>query len=161
MSQKVCGTVGCAIAFAEKKRANAERKAIRARKEKLKTLSDWLRDAQTAFNAWIRIRDAGKPCISCGRHHGGQNHAGHYRSVGAASHLRFDEQNVHLQCQPCNVHKSGNAIEYRIALVQRIGQAAVDRLENDNRVKKWTIEEAKGIRDLYRAKLKELKRENT
>ena len=158
ISQKVCGSPECAQAFAEKERDKKERKEYRARKEKLKSRSDWLQDAQTAVNAYIRARDEGKPCISCGRHHSGQNHAGHYRSVGAASHLRFDEQNIHLQCQPCNVHKSGNAIEYRINLVKRIGRAAVERLESDNRLKKWTIEEAKEIRDLYREKLRELKR---
>jgi hypothetical protein len=160
ISQKVCGSVECAKAFAEKERAKKERKEYRARKEKLKSRSGWLADAQTAVNAYIRARDEGKPCISCGRHHSGQNHAGHYRSVGAASHLRFDEENIHLQCQPCNVHKSGNAIEYRIHLIERIGSAAVARLERDNQVKKWTIEEAKEIRDLYRAKLKGLKNGN-
>jgi len=77
--------------------------------------------------------------------------------VGAAPQLRFDERNVHKQCVPCNQHKSGNAIEYRIGLCRRIGQTVVELLETSNEIKRWTIEEAKEIKATYKAKLKELR----
>lgn len=137
----------------------AERKDYRERKEALKSRRDWLNEAQVAFNAFIRERDRFQPCISCGNAHASSWDAGHYRSVGAAPGLRFNEDNVHKQCVPCNQHKSGNAIEYRIGLKRRIGEAKVDSLECFNEVVKWTIEDAKRIKADYKAKLKQLTQE--
>ena len=93
--QSACGPQ-CALAMAvskrgkEEKRAQVqERKADKVKKEALKSKAQWAREAQTAFNAYIRLRDDADPCISCGRYHGGQYHAGHYLSVGARPELRF------------------------------------------------------------------------
>lgn len=162
MGQVVCSPK-CAQAWAEKKRDKTlrqQQKEIRRehreQRERLKTRQQWLRDAQTIFNRYIRLRDHDLPCISCGRHHNGAYDAGHYRSVGAAPQLRFDERNVHKQCVPCNQHKSGNAIEYRMGLGARLGLLAVVSLESDNTVKRWTIDDAKEIIRIYRAKIKEL-----
>ena len=96
------------------------RKEDRAKREKLKSRAQWLKEAQQAFNAWIRLRDADKPCISCGRHHEGQWYAGHYLSTGARPELRFEPLNVHKQCSACNTHLSGNLVLYRAELVRRI-----------------------------------------
>ena len=129
----------------------------RERKVKLKSRAEWLRAAQEIFNKFIRLRDKNEPCISCGRYHPGQWHAGHYRSVGACPELRFCELNVWKQCSPCNNHKSGNAIEYRINLVKRIGAEKVEWLErHDHEPKKYTVEECKEIIKYYKAKVKEL-----
>lgn len=133
------------------------RKQIKARKEKLKTRSDYLREAQSVFNKFIRERDIHQPCISCGEIQRMAWDAGHYRSTGAAPQLRFNEANCHRQCVPCNQHKSGNAIQYRKGLVGRIGLAAVEALEVDNAPAKWTIEDLKEIKATYRAKLKAMK----
>jgi len=162
--QKVC-SVSCAIEYTRRQaakkeadKAKAERKEVKAMRERLKTLRDWLKDAQVAVNAYIRERDKDKPCISCGRFHQGAYDAGHYRSTGAAPELRFHEDNIHRQCVPCNQHKSGNAIEYRIRLIDRIGVARVEWLEGAHAPKKYTIDEAKQIRDKYRDMLRELKK---
>lgn len=151
-------------AQAKKARAAAkvERASIRARKEAIKTLPDLKADAQQAFNAFIRERDADKPCICCGQplwsgDVGGAYDCGHYRSVGSAPHLRYDERNAHAQRKQCNRWGAGRAVDYRIGLIARIGAEAVEALESDNRVKKWTRDELIAIRDEYRAKLKELK----
>lgn len=157
MGQKVCGP-RCSIAYVKQQSDKADRKLTKEKKDALKTRSDWLAEAQAEFNKFIRARDHALPCISCGRHVSGSYHAGHYRSVGAAPQLRFTEDNVHKQCgYNCNVSKSGNAIEYRIALVRKIGLARVEELESDNTVKKWTIDEIKEIKATYKRKLKELK----
>jgi bacteriophage lambda ninG protein len=135
----------------------AEKKRLKERKEKLKSRAEWLRDAQAVFNKFIRLRDKDQSCISCGRYHEGQWHAGHYRSVGACPELRFCEQNVHKQCAPCNDHKSGNIIEYRINLVNKIGADKVAWLERqDHEPRKYTIEDCKAIIKHYKAKIKEL-----
>lgn len=133
-----------------------ERKAIREAKEKLKPRSAHMKEAQAAFNAWVRERDVNEPCISCGRHHQGKYDAGHFRSVGSNPALRFEPLNCHKQCVPCNQHKSGNAIEYRIALVGRIGVDKVTWLEGPHAPKHYSIEELKAIKAKYRALVREM-----
>lgn len=155
ITHKVCGPE-CAAVFAVAERHRLDAKQTRERKAAMKSRADHLRDAQAAFNAFIRERDAALPCISCGRFHTGAYDAGHYRSVGAQAALRFHEDNTHRQCVPCNQHKSGNAIEYRLGLIARIGAERVAFLERDHTPVKFTIEQAKAIRDTYRAKLRAL-----
>ncbi|PBP53301.1 recombination protein NinG [Pseudomonas syringae] len=162
--QKVCGPA-CAIAMpaenlpqARKALADIERKEIKARKEKLKSRSDHMKDTQQAFNEWVRHRDASLPCVSCGRHHEGKYDAGHYRTVGSNPALRFEPLNCHKQCVPCNQHKSGNVVEYRLELVRRIGIVNVEWLEGPHEPQKYTIEELKALTAKYRALTKELKR---
>ena len=158
--QSACSPA-CALELAGKTRAKQERAADKAKREKLKTRSDWQKEAQAAFNRYIRFRDTALPCISCLRHHDGQWHAGHYRSTGAAPHLRFDESNVHKQCQPCNTHLHGNLIAYRVNLIAKVGLAEVERLENATTGPKPTVEYLQWVRDTYRAKARELaKRES-
>lgn len=161
---KAC-SVPCAIALTEKAKeraaartAKVERKSIREALEKAKTRGTHLRELQTAFNAWIRLRDAGQPCIACGRYHQGQNHAGHYRSVGSCPELRFEPDNVHLSCQPCNVHLSGNLINYRINLIKKIGLARVEWIEGPHTPKKLTIPEILEMKAFYRAEVRRLKK---
>ena len=148
---------------AKKALADLKRKDIKVRKEKLKSRSDHMREAQQAFNAYIRARDqaAGHLCISSGKPldwSGNAVDAGHYRSVGSAPHLRFDERNCHAQSKQDNRFLSGNAVDYRIGLIARIGQEAVDALESDQSVRKYTVDEIKAIKAEYRAKTKELKK---
>ena len=163
--QVVCG-IDCARSLAvsvrgkaEKKAATKQRKADRERKEKIKTRSELAREAQQALNAWVRLRDADKPCISCGRHHEGQYHAGHYLSVGARPELRYEPLNVWKQCAPCNTHLSGNAVLFRQALVREIGLERVEWLEGPHPAKKYTADELRAIKAEYTAKARELKRE--
>ena len=143
---------------ARKSLAQIERREIKVRKEKLKSRADHLREAQQAFNEWVRLRDADLPCVSCGRHHDGQYHAGHWRSVGASPELRFEPLNVWKQCAPCNTHLSGNLVNYRISLLQLIGAEKVAWLEGPHPARKYTVEEIKAIKADYRAKTRELKR---
>ena len=155
-TQVVCSWQ-CAAAFTAKEKEKRDRQEYRQKKQELKSRRDWLNDAQVVFNRYIRERDKGLPCVSCGRKTDNPQ-AGHYRSVGAAPQHRFCEDNVWAQCVSCNMHKSGNAIEYRINLIKRIGTERVEWLENNNDVVKWTIEQAKQIKELYNRKLKLLRK---
>lgn len=162
--QVVCSP-SCALLHAkrqgEKERkalAQIERKAIREAKEGIKPRSEHAREAQAAFNAWVRERDQALPCISCGRHHQGKYDAGHFRSVGSNPALRFEPLNCHKQCVPCNRHKSGNAIEYRIGLVAKIGADKVAWLEGPHAAKHYSIEELQAIKAMYRALVRDLKK---
>lgn len=164
LGQKVCSPK-CGLAIkgvnqekARKSLAQIERREIKVRKEKLKSRADHLKDTQIAFNAWVRARDAELPCISCGRHHQGKYDAGHYRTVKSNPALRFEPLNCHKQCVPCNQHLSGNIVNYRIELVNRIGIELLDWLEGPHEAKKYTVEELKAMTAEYRAKTRELKR---
>lgn len=155
----------CAVEIAKAKQAKQKaQEATKERvqhakaKEAVKTKGQHAKEAQAAFNAFIRERDKDLPCISCGRHHQGQYHAGHYRSVGSSPELRFEPLNVHKQCAPCNNHKSGNVVEYRISLVKRIGVDEVEWLEGPHEPKRYSIEDLKAIKAEYRARLQDLKK---
>lgn len=158
---KVC-SIDCAANIARKKREKLERAEIRTKREALKTRSDYLKEAQREFNSYIRERDRGKGCICCKvplgfESIGGAYDAGHYRSVGSAPHLRFNENNCHGQTKKCNRWGAGRAVDYRIGLISRIGEVAVQELENDNSTAKWTIEDLKSIKAHYKAKKNELR----
>ena len=134
-------------------------KRDRERKMEVKPLSYWMKRAQSAFNAWVRARDAGQPCISCGRIHQGQNHAGHYRPAGSNPDLRFEPDNCHLQCAPCNSHLSGNLGKYRPALIAKIGLERVEWLEGPHESKRYRKEDYQAIEAEYKAKLKDIQRD--
>lgn len=138
----------------------ADRKRLAEKKQQVKPLSYFIKQAQQAFNEFIRYRDREEACISCGRHHEGQYHAGHFRTTGANPELRFNEDNCHRQCAPCNNHLSGNLIAYRPALIAKIGQARFDALMGPHEMPKWKREDYIRIRDEYRAKLKAMKQED-
>ena len=164
LGQAVCSPA-CALATkdvnqqkARKSLAQVERREIKVRKDKLKSRADHMREVQAAFNEWVRLRDADLPCVSCGRHHEGQYHSGHYRTVGGNPELRFEPLNAWKQCAPCNNHKSGDIVNYRIELVKRIGVEKVDWLEGPHEPKRYTVEDLKAIKADYRAKARELKR---
>jgi hypothetical protein len=141
---------------AERLREKRERQALREAKERIKPRSKWLKEAQVEFNRFIRLRDKHLPCISCGRFHTGQWHAGHYRSVGACPELRFIELNCHRQCQPCNTHLSGNLLEYRTNLIEKIGMDNVEWLAGKHEAKHYSIDELKQLIAHYKGKCKEL-----
>lgn len=153
----------CTKCLVEKKREKdkkdwrEEKKQI---KEKLKTHSEWLGDFQKVFNKYIRLRDKGQPCISCGNPLKKEFDAGHYFSVGAYPNLRFNEDNVHGQCVACNQHKHGNINEYALNLPQRIGKVRFDKLISEREESnKLTIPEIQDKIKEYRKKIKEIEYE--
>lgn len=170
MGQKVCD-FGCAIELAISERGKAEKvakvrekRADKVKLDAMRTKPQLTKLAQTAFNSFIRARDAGKPCISCGAplpHTavGGAFDAGHYRSVGSAPHMRFVEDNCMGQCKKCNLHLAGNHVAYRTGLIERIGQRSVDLIEADCTLRKYTCEGLEEIARHYNAEARRLKKE--
>lgn len=136
------------------------RAAWRQRKAAVKPLKHWVDLTQRAVNDICRETELaeGKGCISCGTKTAFAWHAGHYRTTAAAGHLRFTRINIHLQCDVCNVYKSGNIEAYRAALVALYGEEVVLALENNNTPHRWTIEELKKIRITALADLRTLKK---
>jgi hypothetical protein len=159
--QKVC-TWTCGLKLAESERVKKEQKSFKAETAVMKkAIKDkdrayWIKKAQQLCNKYVRIRDKDLPCISCGRNHAGQYHAGHFRSVGACSALRFDDRQIRKQCAPCNSHLSGNIINYRPALIKILGLESVVEIENTNAVRRWSIDELKGVCIKYTKLIKEI-----
>jgi hypothetical protein len=160
----------CAIAYAntlaeKNKRAEAlkSRRETKQKLEKMKGVRELTRETQPIFNLYIRMRDADKPCISCGKYFDTWD-CGHFLGVGARPDLRFDEMNAHKQCKSCN-SGSGNharkrytvAQDYRIKLIERIGLAEVERLEGPYEPKRYREDDLNEIKIIYRQKIKALK----
>lgn len=166
--QATCETVECALAYFREQKRQKALKQIRAERQvyrtKNRTIKQCLAATQKEFNRFIRERDFGKACICCDRMTadddlvtGSRWDAGHYRSVGAAPHLRFNEDNCHRQLVFCNQYRSGNHVEYRQGLIARIGLERVEALENDNTVVHWTREGLDALRRKYVGLWKALK----
>lgn len=163
--QKCC-SIGCDAILRVREQEKAKLKANNKAKKEFNA-SDrqkLTKLAQSTFNLYIRTRD-GQKCISCkfeshfdetGDFIVRQFHAGHYKSQGGNSALRFDEDNVHAQCSICNNHLSGNLANYRMNLIEKIGLEKVQKLESDKTTKRWSVEELKEIISTYKSKIKAL-----
>lgn len=164
-------------AQAEKVRAKKQKEfnaETRRRKLAIKKRSEWLSDLQDVVNKFVRLRDVGKPCPSCGRSEheveqdaigktGGAWDAGHYLSRGSHPELRFCLDNIARQCKSCN-GGSGNYARknhevqkhFRIELINRIGLEKVEWLEGPHEPLKLTIEQIQQLIAEYKIKTKEM-----
>jgi hypothetical protein len=168
-------SIGCAISLVaarkerlEARKRKALRKDTRERKKALKGRSEWLKLAQTAFNAYIRWRDREDPCISCGEYVndsdlicGSRWDCGHYLTRGAYPELRFSELNAHKQCSSCNggagrfVKKNLTVSKaYRERLIKKIGLDNVEWVEGQQKAQNWSIEDIEDIQIYYKDLLK-------
>ena len=154
--QFLCGPK-CAIEYGKKQKAKSWAKEKKQIKEKLMTRTEWLKCLQIVFNSYIRNRDEKRACISCGAVCGGLNSgtAGHFYSVGSYPNLRFNEDNVHLQCTYCNMHLHSNPHEYEIGLIKRIGKIRFNSLlVLRNKELKLSLDQIKDLIKEYKQKIK-------
>ena len=151
-----CGLEVSRIAL-KKKNDKVLRQDIKERKERLKTLLDYIKITQVTFNKYINKRDKGLNCISCQKPITGRVNASHYYNANNHWSVRFDEDNVHSSCVNCNQHLHGNLVPYRGYLIEKIGKSRFANLESiANETRNFTIEEVKAINEKYKQKLKEL-----
>jgi hypothetical protein len=126
-------------------------------KTDLKTTQDWLKEAQSIFNKYIRLRDEGLLCVSCNTIPKKRN-CGHFYSQGGHSNVRFDEDNCHLQCEHCNTYLSGNLLNYQIGIEKRIGAEKLIELQGKAHLeKRWSVEELKEIIKKYKDLVRDMK----
>lgn len=155
--QVVCGWK-CAMALAEVKKEKDWQKRKAAMKEELMTASDWRNKLQAIFNEFIRLRDRGKDCISCGKRLGERYDAGHLYSVGRFPELRFSELNTHGQCVHCNRDLHGNGAMYRKNIVNRIGIKGLKDLDNQiGKMNHYSIPEIQEMISDYKHQIKLMK----
>jgi hypothetical protein len=153
--QKYCFKDECVRVFVEEAKSKAWKKTKAKMKTDLMTLQDYIKLAQITFNKYIRLRDKGNVCISCQKTPKKEN-AGHFWNANNHYNVRFDENNVHLQCEHCNTFLSGNLINYRENLLKKIGEGEFQLLEAEaKKTRKFTKEELKEIIETYKKKIKE------
>lgn len=156
--QKYCFKKECTNVWIESEKEKQWRKKKAKLKQELMTVQDYVKIAQQVFNKYIRERDKGLKCISCGKKAGTYTmSAGHFYPSTNKS-VTFNEDNVNGQCwYYCNSSKSGNLIEYRKGLIEKIGIERVEKLDIEARkTKHYTIEELKEIIKIYKDKLKNI-----
>jgi len=153
--QKYCFKDECVRVFVEEAKSKAWKKTKAKMKTDLMTLQDYIKLAQITFNKYIRLRDKGNVCISCQKTPKKEN-AGHFWNANNHYNVRFDENNVHLQCEHCNTFLSGNLINYRENLLKKIGEGEFQLLEAEaKKTRKFTKEELKEIIETYKKKIKQ------
>lgn len=154
--QKNCFEPDCVTAWIQETKEKNWKKKKAKLKLDLMTIQDYIKLAQQVFNKWINLRDKGLPCISCGKSINGRVNASHYFNANNHWNVRFNEFNVHSSCITCNQYLSGNLIEYRSRLINKIGIEQLTLLELEaNKTRKFTIEELKQIINTYKLKIKQ------
>jgi hypothetical protein len=143
--QKNCFDPNCVTEWIN----DVKQKNWKKKKAKLKldlmTVQDYVKLAQQVFNKYIRLRDKSSLCISCQKKPLKEN-AGHFYNANNHWSVRFDERNVHLQCEHCNTYLSGNLIYYRENLLKKIGIEEFENLSAEAmKTRKYTIDELKEI----------------
>jgi hypothetical protein len=154
--QKNCFDPNCVTEWInEVKQKNWQKKKAKLKLD-LMTVQDYIKLSQQVFNKYINLRDKGLPCISCDKPINGRINASHYFNANNHWNVRFNEFNVHSSCINCNQYLSGNLIEYRSRLINKIGIEQLTLLEAEaNKTRKFTIDELKEIINKYKLKIKQ------
>ena len=150
---------------AKKNQAQTDKDQLTSRKLKPKV--------QEVCNKYIRLRDTGKSCVSCGKPYaemiaesewklGGSFDAGHWISRGANESLRFNTNNIHLQCKPCNSATKYNKKReqsvneyYKQEIINRLGEERVQAIIVEGReVKKWSVDYLLRMKEVFKKLVK-------
>lgn len=175
-------SIDCAIKIHNKKKSVAQEKRLKKaksefkaetkrRKEAIRTRSEWVKLLTKEFNAYIRLRDHDKPCITCNQFEaepiqGCLWDCGHFLGVGAyPGWTRFNEDNAHREHSRCNrgaaisgANEASHQEKYEANLRARIGDERVDRLKNKaNERVKLEIYEIEQLICHYKKQVKRLK----
>jgi hypothetical protein len=178
---RCCDNAGCRLDYAQGVRAKEAEKAARSRKNEFykNDIPKQLDLCQKTFNKlrrlqelkWFDDRGMEPACISCGKPMGGDIWcAGHFKTRGAQSGLRFDPKNVYLQHnRRCNSDLSGDIYGtktthgYLQGLRNRFGdeeaQKIIDYCETNTETRKWTCDELIAMRKEWNKQIRELENE--
>ena len=136
----------------------ADRKVIKAKLAKL-TPNYLEGKAQDAINGYIRVRDYEQGCISCdkGPHWHGQWQAGHLKTRGSNSFLRYSLHNINKQCSQCNKH-GGNVAEHERGIVDRYGESRLDYLLSAPKSRRYDADYLIRLAKIFRKRTRILKK---
>jgi len=86
---------------------------------KEKSHAKLVQELQIIFNSFIRLRDEGQPCISCGAPY--PSDAGHLFKKSIRPAMRFNPMACHKQCRKCNSLPDGNYEKFCQGIAERYG----------------------------------------
>jgi hypothetical protein len=118
--------------------------------------------ADPTFSKYIRAKEADRhgycTCVTCGkRFHWKELDAGHYANRDHKA-TRYEEKNVHPQCECCNRFHSGEIARYAAYLVKRYGDGIVEELDQQSReYKKFTLSELKAMVKEWRTEIEKMR----
>lgn len=151
--QVVCG-MKCAIEYnkTKKQKQALKLKEFEQNDKEEKKLKASLINTRIQVHEYIRLRDKGKPCISCNTQWKSDFEAGHHYSANSFLTLKFDIDNIHGQCVFCNQYKDSNFANYALNLPNRIGIEKYNELVRKASIDKqftkvWNLENLKEIRE--------------
>ena len=146
-------------AIVKAKEPRKELNEAKSHKREFERLGTLIKNVSIICHKYIRERDKYKSCISCGEPWNDKHQAGHFYKAELFSTLKFNEDNIHGQCQGCNLYKEGNESQYRVNLPKRIGIEKYNELTRLASLEKkttfkWSRTELTRIRNYYKNKLK-------
>lgn len=135
---------------AKKERMKVKRQKHRERPAALKKKLD------IVFSKYIRLRDKGKPCVTCGAPWEPNHQNGHFISRRHFA-TRWDEMNAHGQCPKCNLWGAGEQFAHANAIDLMYGKGTAQSIaDRTHGIFKLTTEFLKEKLAYYEAKLKEM-----
>jgi len=165
ISHLVC-SYECSIEYAKKqtekreaKKKRDKNKAIREFRASDKSVLKQL--AQKLINQYARMRDErerGLVCCTCG-HTGGQFDGGHFLPTSGYSAIRYNTNQIHLQCKKCNRFNGGMSKEYREFMIKKYGLEYVEKLEATKNIQRtYTVEYYQKLIRVVKKKIKTLQK---
>lgn len=96
-------------------------------------ISSYKKKLDALFSQFIRLRDDGKGCYTCGVMKPWKElQCGHFTPRQYLS-LRYDETNCHSQCYACNMLYNGQPSAYAVRLKKEYGDDIIEKLESKRR----------------------------
>lgn len=124
----------------------------------MKTVQKEIKKADEIFSRYIRLKYLKKgilKCFTCGKLGIMQEmDAGHF--IGREHKTtRYDERNVHPQCQWCNRFKEGQKDEYALKLQEKYGLTILSELNKlKHSFKQYTLKELEDLMTFWRSEIK-------
>lgn len=116
----------------EKEKLKKEKLKARALVRKVKkqfSRSKLIKEADRVFSLYIRGRDTGKPCCTCGAPWTEQAQCGHFMSRRYTS-TKWTESNAHGQCFRCNMILSGEQYKHWQYIDEEYGEGTAKMIQD-------------------------------
>lgn len=135
-------------------KTNLKSTLVKKKKKRTKTRSKLVKELDSVFSRYIRIRDADKnglcSCVTCrSKLHWKNIQNWHFISRGNYKYRR-SVKNCYPQCIPCNIYKSWNYIAYKLFMIWKHGQDIVEKMQQNKELIKITTPDIKEMIKKYK-----------
>ena len=164
--QPTCTRYECMVDYANQHLSKSvkekKKQANKSKKEFNQNDKVYLKElAQKIVNQYARIKDEkerGYVCCTCG-HSSGQMDGGHFLPTSSYSAIRYNTNQIHLQCKKCNRFNGGMPKEYRIFMINRYGLQYVEKLEaTKGELRQYSTEYYQKLISVIRRKTRKLQK---